>query len=103
MPPAVAAVAVFAICGKTVLIEVQYVQLCGVLVQRMSADRVHRYLCSCPALSILGTPSESSWPNVTDLDDWNVGFPNWPRVGLAREYKDLEEFGINMLEVRRRV
>ena len=50
---------------------------------------------------VLGTPTDSSWPNVTDLDDWNVGFPQWPRIGLAREYKDLGEIGINMLEVRR--
>eukprot|EP00904_Undaria_pinnatifida_P002416 jgi/Undpi1/12175/HiC_scaffold_5.g01851.m1 len=47
---------------------------------------------------VLGTPTDSSWPNVTDLDDWNVGFPQWPRIGLAREYKDLGEIGINMLE-----
>ncbi|CAN0009088.1 unnamed protein product [Pylaiella littoralis] len=47
---------------------------------------------------ILGTPTESSWPNVTDLDDWNVGFPKWPRIGLTREYEDLGEIGINMLE-----
>lgn len=50
---------------------------------------------------VLGTPTDSSWPNVTDLDDWNVGFPQWPRIGLAREYKDLGEIGINMLEVRK--
>lgn len=49
---------------------------------------------------MLGTPTESSWPNVTDLDDWNVGFPKWPRIGLAREYADLGEIGINMLEVK---
>lgn len=53
-----------------------------------------------PVLSILGTPTESSWPNVTDLDDWNVGFPKWPRIGLTREYEDLGEIGINMLEVQ---
>ena len=55
---------------------------------------------SCSKSSVLGTPTDSSWPNVTDLDDWNVGFPQWPRIGLAREYKDLGEIGINMLEVR---
>ena len=49
--------------------------------------------------SVLGTPTESNWPNVTDLDDWNIGFPKWPRIGLQREYKDLGLEGINMLEV----
>ncbi|CAM9425944.1 unnamed protein product [Ascophyllum nodosum] len=47
---------------------------------------------------VLGTPTESNWPNVTDLDDWNIGFPKWPRIGLQREYKDLGLEGINMLE-----
>ena len=49
--------------------------------------------------SVLGTPSDSSWPNVTDLEDWNIGFPKWPRIGLQREYKDLGLVGVNMLEV----
>lgn len=53
----------------------------------------------CVVSSVLGTPTESSWPNVTDLDDWNVGFPKWPRIGLTKEYADLGEIGINMLEV----
>ena len=56
-------------------------------------------LCVCCVCSVLGTPTESSWPNVTDLDDWNVGFPKWPRIGLTKEYADLGEIGINMLEV----
>lgn len=48
---------------------------------------------------LLGTPDEATWPNVTELDDWNLAFPKWPRIGFAVQYREMGVLGINMLEV----
>ncbi|CAM9736067.1 unnamed protein product [Scytosiphon promiscuus] len=47
---------------------------------------------------LLGTPNEDVWPNVTDLQDWNPGFPTWKRLNLAHRSQGLDKFGLDLLE-----
>ncbi|CAN0591854.1 unnamed protein product, partial [Laminaria digitata] len=48
---------------------------------------------------LLGTPNEEIWPNVTELQDWNPGFPTWKRLSLAHRSQGLDQFGLDLLEV----
>lgn len=50
---------------------------------------------------LLGTPNEDVWPNVTDLQDWNPGFPTWKRLSLAHRTQGIDQFGLDLLEVGR--
>ncbi|CAN0384976.1 unnamed protein product [Ascophyllum nodosum] len=47
---------------------------------------------------LLGTPNEQVWPNVTELQDWNPGFPNWKRLSLAHRTQRMDRFGLDLLE-----
>lgn len=47
----------------------------------------------------LGTPDENSWPGVSSLPDYKKTFPKWPRQDLSSIVKDLDDAGINLLEV----
>lgn len=55
-----------------------------------------------PPIRLLGTPNEDVWPNVTDLQDWNPGFPTWKRLNLTHRSQGLDKFGLDLLEVRSR-
>lgn len=47
----------------------------------------------------LGTPSESVWPGVTTLQDWNPSFPNWVKTPYSQTVTDnLEPSGLDLLE-----
>ncbi|CAM9981096.1 unnamed protein product [Ectocarpus sp. 13 AM-2016] len=48
---------------------------------------------------LLGTPNEEVWPNVTDLQDWNPGFPTWKRLNLAHRSQGMDKCGLDLLEV----
>lgn len=48
--------------------------------------------------SVLGTPSEQSWPGVTALQDWNNDFPVWPTLSLARFCANMGDDGLDLLE-----
>ena len=39
---------------------------------------------------ILGTPTEETWPQVSQLPDWNPAFPNWPKKSLMKAIPELE-------------
>ena len=47
----------------------------------------------------LGTPAESVWPGVTQLQDWNTAFPTWQKVPYAKNVTDhLDHLGLDLLE-----
>ena len=48
----------------------------------------------------LGTPSESVWPGVTHLQDWNTSFPIWYKTPFADSVTDnLDDSGLELLEL----
>ncbi|TFK38377.1 kinase-like domain-containing protein [Crucibulum laeve] len=47
---------------------------------------------------ILGTPSEDSWPGVSQLPDYKPTFPQWSRQELTRIVPTLDENGLDMLK-----
>lgn len=47
----------------------------------------------------LGTPTESVWPGVTSLQDWNPQFPKWVKTQYSKTAVDnLEPMGLDLLE-----
>jgi serine/threonine protein kinase len=58
-------------------------------------------ICSSDPLSILrilGTPSESTWPGVTSLQDWNHSFPLWPTLSLKKFVRGGSDEAIDLIE-----
>lgn len=49
---------------------------------------------------ILGTPSEDSWPGVSQLPDYKSTFPQWGSRDLAQVIPTLDAAGIDFLHVR---
>lgn len=49
--------------------------------------------------SILGTPTEDVWPNVTSLPDYKDNFPVWHSQDLAKVVPNLEPEGVDLLSV----
>ncbi|KAJ8515453.1 hypothetical protein ONZ45_g4970 [Pleurotus djamor] len=47
---------------------------------------------------ILGTPSEESWPGVSQLPDYKASFPQWSQQDLSRIVDALDEDGLDMLK-----
>lgn len=47
---------------------------------------------------ILGTPSEKTWPGVTNLQDWNEAFPVWPELKLQRFIPRMCEEGVDLVK-----
>ncbi len=47
----------------------------------------------------MGTPTEATWPGVSKLPDYNVGFPSWTKMRLSEVVKGLPPDGIDLLEV----
>lgn len=47
----------------------------------------------------LGTPSEATWPGVTQLPDYKGSFPKWTRKGLEEIVPSLEPEGKDLLMV----
>ncbi|XP_050620314.1 cyclin-dependent kinase 3 isoform X1 [Macaca thibetana thibetana] len=46
---------------------------------------------------MLGTPSEATWPGVTQLPDYKGNFPKWTRKGLGEIVPSLEPEGRDLL------
>ncbi|KAJ8984054.1 hypothetical protein NQ317_008780 [Molorchus minor] len=47
---------------------------------------------------ILRTPTEELWPGVSSMPDYKAIFPNWTKLLLASQLKNLEESGIDLLK-----
>lgn len=47
----------------------------------------------------LGTPSEATWPGVTQLPDYKGSFPKWTKKGLEEMVPNLEPTGKDLLMV----
>ena len=48
---------------------------------------------------ILGTPNEDNWPGVDQLPDYKPTFPVWAPKPLAEVFPDLEDAGLELMEV----
>lgn len=48
---------------------------------------------------ILTTPKEETWPGITQLPDFKPMFPNWTNFALRTVVKDLDDKGLDLLEV----
>eukprot|EP01062_Namystynia_karyoxenos_P025411 TRINITY_DN1999_c1_g2_i2.p1 TRINITY_DN1999_c1_g2~~TRINITY_DN1999_c1_g2_i2.p1 ORF type:complete len:335 (+),score=137.51 TRINITY_DN1999_c1_g2_i2:83-1006(+) len=46
---------------------------------------------------LLGTPTESSWPGVSDLPDWKNQFPRWPGRSLKDQIRNVDSTGLDLL------
>lgn len=47
----------------------------------------------------LGTPTEETWPGVSQLPDYKPTFPNWKSNNLASSVKNLSKVGLDILQV----
>jgi hypothetical protein len=47
----------------------------------------------------LSTPTEETWPGVSDLPDFKISFPAWRGSSLKDTVKVLDDNGIDLLEV----
>lgn len=48
---------------------------------------------------ILGTPTEVTWPGVTQLPDYKGSFPRWPRKEMKDIVPNLDRDGRDLLTV----
>ena len=48
---------------------------------------------------ILGTPTEKTWPGVAQLPDYKPNFPRWSGEGLRKAVPQLDNNGLDLLEV----
>lgn len=48
---------------------------------------------------ILGTPTEQNWPGVLQLPDYKPNFPKWSGEGLRKVVPQLDNNGLDLLEV----
>lgn len=46
---------------------------------------------------VLGTPTEATWPGISQLPDYKDIFPHWPRRNLAELVPTLEPAGVDVL------
>lgn len=47
---------------------------------------------------VLGTPTDQTWPKVTELPDYKACFPKWARQDLTQVVPGLDEQGYDLLE-----
>jgi len=47
----------------------------------------------------LTTPTEDTWPGVSDLKDYKPTFPKWSDNMLADSVKNLSSSGVDLLRV----
>uniref|UniRef100_A0A7E4UM17 cyclin-dependent kinase n=1 Tax=Panagrellus redivivus TaxID=6233 RepID=A0A7E4UM17_PANRE len=47
---------------------------------------------------LLGTPDDTTWPNVSKLPDYNMSFPKWPKKDLARVLVGMPEDGLAFIK-----
>jgi len=47
---------------------------------------------------VLGTPTEKTWPGVTELPDFKTSFPQWKATDIRQIVPHLEESGVDLLQ-----
>lgn len=47
---------------------------------------------------MLGTPSEDTWPGVTDLPDYKPIFPQWRAKPLEQSIKNVDSVGLSLIQ-----
>lgn len=47
---------------------------------------------------MFGTPTEKTWPGVTNLPDWNTKFPTWPLLDLSLFLPRLSPEGVDLVQ-----
>lgn len=59
------------------------------------------YLFNSPShhISVLGTPKEDTWKGVSQLPDYKDSFPMWSAQNLANVVRNLDEKGVDLLQV----
>lgn len=45
-----------------------------------------------------GTPTEQTWPHVSELPDYKPNFPMYPPVSLASKLPTIDTYGLDLLE-----
>ena len=48
----------------------------------------------------LGTPNESIWPGISQLEDYSPVFPQFPIRTIAKHVPSLDPSGVDLLSVR---
>lgn len=48
----------------------------------------------------MGTPSEQTWPGVSQLPDFKPSFPQWSQSDLAETVTDIDGVGLELMQVR---
>lgn len=48
---------------------------------------------------MMGTPDETTWPNVRQLSDYKTTFPKWEKQNISRTLTNLDPDGIDLLRV----
>jgi len=46
---------------------------------------------------VLGTPTEKTWPGVSELPDWKPSFPKWAAEPLKKLVPQLDPLGLDLL------
>eukprot|EP00040_Diaphanoeca_grandis_P039230 m.258475 g.258475 ORF g.258475 m.258475 type:complete len:300 (+) comp36622_c0_seq1:83-982(+) len=47
---------------------------------------------------IFGTPTEATWPKVSELPDWKPTFPSWKAKTLSDSVPSLDAIGVDLLQ-----
>lgn len=47
---------------------------------------------------MLGTPTDTTWPGVSDLPDYSASFPNWPKQNLKKYVPTATKTALNLME-----
>eukprot|EP00127_Corallochytrium_limacisporum_P005042 Clim_evm38s197 gene=Clim_evmTU38s197 len=48
---------------------------------------------------VLGTPTEETWPGVTELAEYKPSFPRWPAEDMSTVVKNLDSDGLELLQM----
>lgn len=69
------------------------VRLCTLYILTLINDN---YSCHFRTLT---TPTEETWPGVTQLQDYKANFPKWTDYNLANSVKQMDSDGLDLLSV----
>lgn len=50
-------------------------------------------------IRVLTTPTEETWPGVSQLPDYKTSFPSWTQYNLMQHAKQIDDVGHDLLKV----